>query len=104
MKAACLRGGRVVFPRGSLVAPAEFVIIKVHFFSHGFQLNLHFLMRMPVSSVFRLHRCKPTVYSPSPAHQQLQELYTQVSQVRLHFSHGCSPALLVLRLNSFAII
>ena len=40
------------------------------------------------SCVFRLYRREPVVSPSSTARQQLQELYTQVPQVKLHFSHG----------------
>lgn len=40
------------------------------------------------SITFRVCRCGPSVGPTSSTRQQLQELYTQVPQVRLHFSHG----------------
>lgn len=40
------------------------------------------------SCIFRLYRCEPAVGPSSSTWQQLQELYTQVPQVKLHFSHG----------------
>lgn len=40
------------------------------------------------STHFRLCRCRPAGHTHRSALHQLQELYTQVPQVRLHFSHG----------------
>lgn len=49
-------------------------------------LNMTFLCLF--STVFRLYRCEPSVGPSNFAQQQLQELYAQVPQVRLHFPHG----------------
>lgn len=49
-------------------------------------LYMIFLCLYP--AIFRLYRCEPSDGVSSSANQQLQELYAQVPQVRLHFSHG----------------
>lgn len=48
-------------------------------------------------SLSRLRRSEPAVYASRAAHQLLQELYTQVPQVRLHFSHGFDSSVGLLR-------